>query len=323
MLIELHRRRARSGDISSLTRLCYGGLDLTPFHNAYYAILSAFARKQLRRLMISIPPQHGKSLGSTVMLPSHLVTIPNTTVAIGSYSQTSAERLMRGCRRTIQSEEFQGIYSLKVTDVNTQRLMAFDNGSELMAVGREGSLTGNKVDVMILDDLYKDALEANSPLIRENCWEWYTSVVRSREHNDSCEIIVFTRWHEEDLIGRIKEIEEVVEVTDLAQLDNWSPKVWAMINFEAIKTTLPTPLDPREEGQALWEDRHSVETLREKKKLDPTVFECLYQGNPQSKKGLLYTEFTTYDTLPNEHGTPSCCIDVADTGREGTQRQGG
>ena len=49
--------------------------------------------------------------------------------------------------------------------------------------------------------MYKDALEANSPLVRANCWEWYTSVVRTRMHNASRELVVFTRWHEEDLIG--------------------------------------------------------------------------------------------------------------------------
>ena len=72
----------------------------------------------------------------------------------------------------------------------------------LLSVGREGSLTGNRVDCFILDDLYKDAMEANSPLVRENCWDWYTSVVRTRMHNASSELIVFTRWHDEDLIRR-------------------------------------------------------------------------------------------------------------------------
>ena len=80
---------------------------------------------------------------------------------------------------------------------------------ELLSVGREGALTGNRVDCFILDDLYKDAMEAQSPVVRENCWEWYTSVVRTRMHNASRELIVFTRWHEEDLIGRLCKSENV------------------------------------------------------------------------------------------------------------------
>ena len=61
--------------------------------------------------------------------------------------------------------------------------------------------------------MYKDALEANSPIVRANCWEWYTSVVRTRMHNASRELIVFTRWHEEDLIGTLAAREPVVEFT--------------------------------------------------------------------------------------------------------------
>ena len=84
-----------------------------------------------------------------------------------------------------------------------RRICGSDRLQRRTPFGRPGRfLTGNRVDVFILDDLYKDAMEANSPLIRENCWEWYTSVVRTRMHNASRELIVFTRWHEEDLIGR-------------------------------------------------------------------------------------------------------------------------
>ena len=64
-------------------------------------------------------------------------------------------------------------------------------------------------------------MEANSPLVRENCWEWYTSVVRTRMHNDSRELLVFTRWHEEDLIGMLRQREPVVELRaweDLARV---------------------------------------------------------------------------------------------------------
>ena len=62
--------------------------------------------------------------------------------------------------------------------------------------------------------MYKDAMEANSPVVRENCWEWYTSVVKTRMHNFSGELIVFTRWHEEDLIGTLCRREPFVEFTD-------------------------------------------------------------------------------------------------------------
>ena len=98
--------------------------------------------------------------------------------------------------------------------------------------------------------LYKDAMEANSPVVRENCWEWYTSVVKTRMHNFSGELIVFTRWHEEDLIGTLCRREPFVEFTDWAQLDTLPPDTWLYLNFEALKTRPPSPVDPREPGEA-------------------------------------------------------------------------
>lgn len=82
-------------------------------------------------------------------------------------------------------------------------------GGSFQSVGRGGGLTGNKVDIAILDDLYKDAAEGNSPTVRESVWEWYTSAVKTRLHNGSQELIVFTRWHEEDLIGILEDKEGV------------------------------------------------------------------------------------------------------------------
>ena len=124
--------------------------------------------------------------------------------------------------------------------------------------------------------LYKDALEANSPLVRANCWEWYTSVVRTRMHNASRELVVFTRWHEEDLIGAV---------------------------------------DPRQPGEALWERQHGAALLEAKRRLDPLQFEAMYQGRPSAREGLLYgLNFAEYDCLPHEIVRRANYTDTADTG---------
>ena len=107
----------------------------------------------------------------------------------------------------------------------------------------------DKIDYYI----YKDALEANSPLVRANCWEWYTSVVRTRMHNASRELVVFTRWHEEDLIGALAVREPVEELRAWSQLDTLPADRWLHLNFEALKTAPPTEVDPRQPGEALWE----------------------------------------------------------------------
>lgn len=306
-------------------------LQLTPFHVTYYRTLQAFAEGRIRRLIVTMPPQHGKSQGSTRLLPAYLLGIaPDTKIAIASYSDTFAKKFNRDVQRIIDTPEYNAIFpetTLNRSNVVTVAGSYLRNNSEfevvgkaggLKAVGRGGGLTGNPVDVMILDDLYKDAAEGNSPTIREAAWEWYASVVRTRLHNDSRELIVFTRWHEDDLIGRLQETERVFTIRSLDDLDTLpsGTDVWAKINFEAIKEGEATEIDPREQGVPLWPDRHNLESLEAKRKLDPHTFQCLYQGAPASREGLLYSTFSTYDQAPFEVVKRSAYVDTADTGND-------
>jgi predicted phage terminase large subunit-like protein len=190
-----------------------------------------------------------------------------------------------------------------------------DHKGELISVGREGSLTGNRVDCFILDDLYKDAMEAQSPVVRENCWEWYTSVVRTRMHNTSRELIVFTRWHEEDLIGTLMQTEPYRELHSLDDINEVDKDTWLVVNFEALKASPPTELDPRAEGEALWPEQQSRELLLAKRRLDPVRFEAMYQGHPSTREGLLYGDsFREYDMLPRDVVARASYVDTADVG---------
>lgn len=302
-------------------------LHLTPMHITYYTILEAFARGMVRRLIISMPPQHGKSEGSTRLLPAYLLGInPDLRIAVASYSDTFAKKFNREIQRIIDTPEYKAIFpdtalnSSNVVSVTSNHLR---NASEfeivghaggLKVVGRGGGLTGNRVDIMILDDLYKDAMEGNSPTIRNAVYEWYTSVVRTRQHNNSQELIVFTRWHEEDLIGEILQREPFVEIKSLTDLRGIPHRTWAYLNFEAIKENEPTEIDPRQPGEPLWAERHSLEALNERRAFDPHTFEALYQGHPTSKFGLLYGAWQTYSELPKEIVRYANYTDTADTG---------
>ena len=297
----------------------------TPFHAAYYRILESFARGRIRKLMVSVPPQHGKSLGSSVLLPAYMLGLnPDLKIAIASYNQSLASRFNRRVQRILDSESYASIFpetsikplSGKSEYVRTStQVDVIGHRGELLAVGREGSLTGNEVDIFILDDLYKDAMEANSPLIRENCWEWYTSVVRTRLHNNSQELLVFTRWHEEDLMGRLMEKEKNIRLTQWDQIDRLSAHEWLVVNFEALKEGPPTEIDLRMEGEALWPQRHSAELLREKRALDARWFDCMFQGRPSMRDGLLYGDrFQTYTTIPCPVTKKGNYTDTADLG---------
>ncbi len=311
--------------LSSMAKAVCSFIELEAFHAVYYRVLEAFATGKIRRLIITMPPQHGKSLGSTTLLPAYMLGLnPNLRIAIASYSASLAGKFNRRVQRLIESQEYESIFpetTIKkggkpATYLRTaEEVEIVGHDGSLLAVGREGSLTGNRVDCFILDDLYKDAMEANSPTIRENCLEWYTSVVRTRTHNASQELIVFTRWHEEDLIGTICAKEPHSPLRSFSQIESCPDGEWLYLNFEAIMSTEPYELDPRGRGEALWAERQSVKLLQEKRSLDPLRFECMYQGHPSSREGLLYGDsFKTYTSLPDRLHRRASYTDTADTG---------
>lgn len=298
-------------------------LVLSGFHLKYYRILHRFAKGKIKKLIVTVPPQHGKSLGSTILLVAFLLGVdPNLRIAIASYSTTFAQKFNRSIQRIIDSPIYGEIFPetrlRKGTENyvrNTDEFEIVGHTGSLRAVGRGGPLTGNQVDIMILDDLYKDASEGNSPVVRESVWEWYTSVVKTRQHNDSRELIVFTRWHEDDLIGRLEDKENV---TTLKSFDEIDPhyKGYYKLNFNAIQQAEPTELDPRSIGEPLWPERHSLDLLNEKRRLDGHAFNCLYQGDPVSKEGLLYGDnFKTYKELPVTNKKANY-TDTADMGED-------
>ena len=198
-------------NFESFATTVYPFLELQQFHRSYYRLLEAFAEGRVKKLIITMPPQHGKSVGASTLLPAYMLGLnPDLRIAIASYSASLASKFNRRVQRILESDEYGEIFpetTIKRGSKSSSYIRTADeveiigHHGSLISVGREGSLTGNRVDCFILDDLYKDAMEANSPIVRENCREWYTSVVRTRMHNASQEIMVFTRWHEHE-IGR-------------------------------------------------------------------------------------------------------------------------
>ena len=285
--------------------------DATQIHRVLIRLLDMFAHGLIRKMIISLPPQTGKSELSSRMLPAFMLGLdPDTKIGIGSYAATIAKDFNRDVQRIIDTDEYRELFPdtyLSGSNVvtmsnnylrNSDVIEMVGHRGSLRVVGRGGSLTSKTIDVMILDDVYKDYAEGNSPVVREAAWKWYTTVVRTRLHNDSQELIVFTRWHEDDLIGRIMQSgEQVIDVTSWDDVKDVPHGAWVRINFEAIKTGDPTELDPRQKGEALWPARHSLQKLTEARDLDPVQFNCLYQGNPSSAEGRLYAHpFKTYVT---------------------------
>ena len=312
-------------DLLSFTRHTLPAFAPAPFHIAYYEVLTRFAMGEIKKLMITMPPQHGKSEGATRRLPAFVLgQDPDKRIAIVSYNAIKARKFNRELQRIMDDDRYYELFpqTLLAGQASYQEqgrrsrnyarnsdeceIVGYQGSFKTIGVG--GSLTGEPVDMLIMDDLYKDASSAWSPVIRQNVADWYDTVASTRLHNDSQQLLVFTRWHMEDLAGRLLEQEGVYDPIE-------NPQGWLLVSFPAIQNRPPSEQDPRAEGEPLWPERHSLEKLLEIKGRSSTVFESLYQQNPQPSQGLMYEEFTCYTDLPSRSYSVAY-IDAADSGAD-------
>lgn len=240
---------------------------------------------RIRNLMVFVPPQHGKSEIVSKMFPAWAFgRNPNLKIVGCSYSATLAQQFSRGIQRVMDSTEYSRIFPdtrLNGSNVRTITRGYLRNVDMFEIVGNKGfyktqgvcgGLTGTAVDIAIIDDPVKDAIEAYSPTYRERVWEWYTSVLLTRLHNASRQLFIMTRWHEDDLAGRILQRE---------------PENWHVVSIPAIREDLNdgNTADPRAVGEALWPQRHNLQRLLEAQTRSPRVFSALYQQHPTADGG--------------------------------------
>ena len=290
------------------------------FHRVIADMCQDFFERKVDKLIITLPPQHGKSEISSRIFPSWVFgKDPDTQLVLVSYASDLAKGFCLSVQRYMGTDEYKKLFP--DTFLNTDRLAKYRNylcSSEyfdivehrgfMKTVGVSGGLTGNPVRVAIVDDPFKDSEEANSPVQRDKVWDWYNNVLSTRLHNDSRQLMVMTRWHEDDLVGRI--------------LQSKDADKWKLVNIPAICEVEDDGEfhSGRKVGDALWPEEHSLENLYIRMNNDPHGFNCLYQGNPGSKEGRLYHEFKTW-VDPKEWGEyvrSGCYVDVADKGTDDT-----
>jgi predicted phage terminase large subunit-like protein len=228
--------------------------------------LQALADGEIENLMISVPPQHGKTQLASIGFGAFLLNRDEALrIAITSFSAEPAMRISRMLRRVMRE-----IGSEFFADSNSVEEWELLNGSKVRATGVGGALTSFPVDIGILDDPLKDRLEADSPRVRQNLWEWYTDVWLAR--NMKRQVLIGTEWHEDGLHGRIR--------------NSAAAHRWTQINLPAIAIE-DDPLG-RSIGEPLCADRVSLEVLLERRADNPYSFEAMYQGNPTPREGALF-----------------------------------
>jgi len=164
-----------------------------------------------RKLMVFMPPQVGKSYHVSQRFPAwYMGRNPSHDVILASYASELAESHSRAVR-DLMSED---VYPFDVDvapDNSAAKLWASTGGGKMRAAGVGGGLTGFGANLAIIDDPFKDREEADSQTIRDKVWGWYQDVLRTRVRADGLMVLMLTRWHEDDLAGRILAGEDASE----------------------------------------------------------------------------------------------------------------
>jgi predicted phage terminase large subunit-like protein len=229
------------------------------------------------KLMIFVPPQHGKTELVSRNLPAFAFgNFPNIKIAGASYSSGLASDNNRDIQRIMSSETYSDIFPDTIISRNNDSYFTLLNSNGIYrSVGLQGGLTGKTVDIGIIDDPVKDNLEAQSKTYRDRAWEWYLKVFLLRLHNKSKQLIIMTRWHADDLCGRILLNE---------------PDEWEVITFRAIREDEEVDYDLRSVGTALWEEMHSLAKLEKFRNLSATTFNALHQQRPKILEGNIFKQ---------------------------------
>lgn len=299
-VIELYREfkryeieRGRTG-LQGFTAFTKKDYDFAWFHKLVCEYLDKLERGEIKKLMIFLPPQHGKSELSSRRFPAYaLGKDPRRKIGLASYSADLSNSFNRDVQNIIDDDEYRklfpnvylngkGIAGAELRNVNFFETVGYKGF--LKTVGVRGSLTGTPLDFGIIDDPFKDRAEANSATIRDKVWQWYQDVFLTRLHNDSRQLLLFTRWHEDDIAGRILNPKSKYYNEEEA-------KEWTVLALPALKeATKPIRqaediADPRAIDEALWEKRHSGKRLRRIKVTNPSGFNSLYQQRPTAQEG--------------------------------------
>ena len=300
-----------------------------PYQMHIYKMLVRITLGESRRLMIFLPPRHGKSELVTVRFTAWMLEVnPKLNVILGSYNQKLANRFSRKIKRVLENSAYNALSPKpKVQSPKSKSLSARVNtsaewetaeGGGVRSVGVGGGVTGFGAGLIVIDDPVKSRAEAESTTYREKTWDWFNDDIYTRLEPDAAIILIQTRWHEDDLAGRLlKEAEEeggeqwdVICLPALAEAGNAGALACMSVKREQtfpihddplVEAATPlhgvagegacVPGDPldRKEGEALCPQRFDVKALeRIKRKLGSYSFSALYQQRPVPAGGGLF-----------------------------------
>lgn len=231
--------------------------------------LDKVTRGELKKLMVFMPPRHGKTEQGSIRYPAYRLELdPSIRIGLVTHTQKFANRVSRNCRKIVESR----------IEMNPSKRAAGEwetrAGGGMNAFGALGVGGGLGFNLLIIDDIIKGSKQAHSPTYRENLAESFHRDIKTRLEPGAAIVMTFTRWHKQDIGGML--------------LDSDEAKEWVVIKLPAL-AELDDPLG-RLPGMALWPERWSAAYLRALQLADPWGFEALYQQNPRLRSGGMFLE---------------------------------
>lgn len=290
-LRELARRELMRRHLLPLVEAFVGGYEAGWVHRDICERLERFseqvAARESPRLMLFMPPRHGKSTLATQCFPAwHLGRNPGHEIMVCSYSYDLAKSFSKAAMAICLDKKYGAAFqSLRLDDKSraVDHWRTTQRGGYI-ATGVGGTLTGKGAHCLIIDDPVKNREEADSPTTRNSTWEWYRSTAYTRLAPGGGVLVIQTRWHEDDLSGRL-----------LGSEDLDVPEEWEIVKYPAIAEK---DEEHRPEGEALHPNRFPVESLaRIEAAVGPREWAAQYQQNPVPDAGLYFTEsdFKSYE----------------------------
>jgi predicted phage terminase large subunit-like protein len=267
--------------------------------------LDDFANCKSNRLIINMPPQHGKSELISRKLPAFLFgRNPNEKIIAASCDATLASKFSKDVQRIIDTNIYKNLFpatyinskdnrqerNLDTHYIRTNRFFEIcKNNGYYQCAGVGGSINGESATVLILDDPYVNYQSANSSTIREGIWDWFVSTFLTRKSSELLRVlIVHTRWHEDDITGRLLTLE---------------PEDWDVVSLPAIanEESVSSGYDIRQLGEPLWANRHPlIELEKTKERSGSIVWNSVYQQRPSPQgSGLFNRKNFVYANLIN------------------------